>query len=139
MNVPKVNGVLETALYVANLEVSVSFYKKIFEFETLYSDHRFCALGIANKQALLLFLKGASVEGSSGPGGIIPPHDGEGDLHLAFSIAKNDLEPWRDRLHEHNIEIESEYIWERGGTSLYFRDPDHHALELATPGLWSIY
>ncbi|MGB8822056.1 MAG: glyoxalase, partial [Pseudolabrys sp.] len=23
--------------------------------------------------------------------------------------------------------------------SLYFRDPDGHLLELATPGLWSIY
>jgi hypothetical protein len=27
----------------------------------------------------------------------------------------------------------------RGGTSLYFRDPDDHFVELATPGLWSIY
>ncbi len=26
-----------------------------------------------------------------------------------------------------------------GGTSLYFRDPDGHLLELVTPGIWSIY
>ncbi|MDQ3753396.1 MAG: glyoxalase, partial [Acidobacteriota bacterium] len=31
------------------------------------------------------------------------------------------------------------YKWNRGGTSLYFRDPDNHLLELATPGLWAIY
>ncbi|MEP7038442.1 MAG: glyoxalase, partial [Acidobacteriota bacterium] len=35
--------------------------------------------------------------------------------------------------------IESKVKWERGGTSIYFRDPDKHLLELATPGLWTIY
>jgi catechol 2,3-dioxygenase-like lactoylglutathione lyase family enzyme len=29
--------------------------------------------------------------------------------------------------------------WPRGGESVYFRDPDDNLLELATPGLWSIY
>ena len=28
-------------------------------------------------------------------------------------------------------------VWEAGGRSLYFRDPDGHLLELATPGVWS--
>jgi catechol 2,3-dioxygenase-like lactoylglutathione lyase family enzyme len=27
----------------------------------------------------------------------------------------------------------------RGGHSIYFRDPDGHLLELATPGLWAGY
>jgi catechol 2,3-dioxygenase-like lactoylglutathione lyase family enzyme len=34
------------------------------------------------------------------------------------------------------IAIESRITWARGGTSLYFRDPDGHSLEVATPGLW---
>ena len=29
--------------------------------------------------------------------------------------------------------------WPRGGESVYFRDPDGHLLELATPGLWPGY
>ncbi len=139
MDVPRVDDVLETALYVTDLESSLSFYKKIFGFETLYSDDRFCALNVSSKRVLLLFLKGASDVARSSPGGVIPPHDGNGDLHLAFSIATVDLGQWKNWLHHNNIEIESEVKWERGGISLYFRDPDNHALELATPGLWSIY
>jgi catechol 2,3-dioxygenase-like lactoylglutathione lyase family enzyme len=32
--------------------------------------------------------------------------------------------------------VESRIHWARGGTSLYFRDPDGNSLEVATPGLW---
>ncbi|MFN0129142.1 MAG: hypothetical protein ACKV19_20930 [Verrucomicrobiales bacterium] len=35
-----------------------------------------------------------------------------------------------------NIPVESRIRWPGGATSLYFRDPDGHAVELATPGLW---
>ena len=139
MNRPRLNGLLETALYVSDLDVSIAFYKMVFGLETMVSNDRFCALSVSDKQVLLLFLKGGSVDASSGPGGIIPPHDGNGNLHLAFSIAKNELDPWKNWLYNNNIKIESEYFWERGGTSLYFRDPDNHLLEMATPGLWSIY
>ena len=38
-----------------------------------------------------------------------------------------------------NIAIEGRTTWKRGGESIYFRDPDGHLLELATPGLWAIY
>ncbi len=119
--------------------MSLSFYKKVFEFETLYSDERLCALSVSDKQVLLLFLKGASNVAMSGSGGTIPPHDGNGDLHLAFSIPTSDLEQWKNWLRDNDVETESEYKWTRGGTSLYFRDPDNHLLELVTPGLWSIY
>ena len=35
--------------------------------------------------------------------------------------------------------IEGRTVWSRGGHSIYFRDPDGHLVELATPGLWATY
>jgi len=43
------------------------------------------------------------------------------------------------RLAELGIAIESRVQWERGGSSIYFRDPDGRSVELATPGLWPCY
>ena len=136
---PEISGILETAVYVADLPTSVSFYEKVFRFPVMYSDHRLCALNASPRQVLLLFLKGGSTQDSNTAGGIVPAHDGGGQLHLAFAIAKDGLESWEGWLREAGIPIESTVHWAAGGTSLYFRDPDGHLLELATPGLWANY
>lgn len=67
------------------------------------------------------------------------PHDGEGELHLAFAIHAETLADWEAWLEENQIEIEEKRAWERGGHSLYFRDPDRHLIEIATPGVWPTY
>jgi catechol 2,3-dioxygenase-like lactoylglutathione lyase family enzyme len=58
---------------------------------------------------------------------------------MAFAIAKDTLPDWRICLSENNVPIESELVTDRGGTSVYFRDPDNHLIELATPGIWPTY
>lgn len=136
---PNVTGVLETSLYVEDLPRAIKFYKTIFNFETLFSDDRACALSVAGKQVLLLFKKGASLQPHQAWEGVIPPHDGAGNLHMAFSIAAAEFENWEKHLAQNNVAIESKVKWQEGGQSLYFRDPDNHAIELATPGTWSIY
>lgn len=136
---PKLNAVLETSLYVDDLKISFLFYQKIFEFEEIFSNDRLCALNVSDQQVLLLFLKEASAMPSQTQGGIVPGHDGNGQLHLAFSIAEAELGNWRKWLQQNQIKIESEVLWPAGGISLYFRDPDMNSLELATPGLWPIY
>jgi catechol 2,3-dioxygenase-like lactoylglutathione lyase family enzyme len=136
---PLVTGVLETSLYVADVAHSKRFYRTLFGFEVLLEDDRLSALAVDGKQVLLLFRKQGSINSVVIPGGVIPGHDGSGEQHMAFSIASSQLEGWRKRLQEQGIAIESTVRWPRGGESLYFRDPDNHLIELATPGVWSIY
>ena len=91
-----------------------------------------CALEAGNRRVLLLFKKGASRA-------ITAPHDGDGELHLALAVGADELPVWEAWLAENGIPVEEKTKWERGGQSIYFRDPDRHLLEIATPGLWSIY
>lgn len=136
---PQVRGVLETSLYVSDLERSRSFYTHLFGFQPLVQDERFCALDVIGHHVLLLFKKNETVEPLATPGGTIPPHDGAGQLHVAFAIGRDELDPWERRLRQDQIPVESRVSWPRGGRSIYFRDPDGHLLELATPGVWRIY
>lgn len=136
---PPINGILESALYVADLDRSIDFYRRIFGFDVLLQEDRMAGLNVAGQQVLLLFRVGGSTEPSPTPGGTIPPHDGRGTIHFAFAITKDTLDPWRHWLREQNVSIESEVQTERGGHSVYFRDPDNHLVEVATPGLWDVY
>ncbi len=139
---PTVNGVVETALYVDDLERAGQFYEEIFGFRPLLSDDRMRAYSIADKQVLLLFQKGGSTQPSPMHGGLIPPHDGQGNLHLAFAISPEELAAWEAHLQVKGIELESKVHCgddKPMGDSLYFRDPDGHLLELITPGCWPIY
>jgi catechol 2,3-dioxygenase-like lactoylglutathione lyase family enzyme len=135
----RVGGILETALYVADLPRSAEFYRRLFGFDTLLDTERQVALNVAGRDVLLLFLQGATDQPLAMPGGVIPPHNGSGQNHLAFSIAAGDVEPWKGRLASKGVAVESVVIWPGGATSLYFRDPDGHLVELITPGFWSIY
>jgi catechol 2,3-dioxygenase-like lactoylglutathione lyase family enzyme len=136
---PEVHGLLETSLYVADLARSAAFYQELFGLRPLARDERFCALEVAGRQVLLLFLQGASLTPIRTPGGTIGPHDARGRIHLAFAVAAADLAGWRERLADRGVTAESEVQWPRGGVSLYFRDPDGNLVELATPGIWAIY
>lgn len=130
---PHTEGILESSLYVTDVTRSARFYEKIFGFRVI-SDFggRGCAIEAGKRQVLLLFKKGASR-------GMQSSHDGDGELHLAFAIAASELAAWEAWLAENGLALEEKRTWELGGTSLYFRDPDRHLLEVVTPGVWSIY
>ena len=136
---PKLDRVLETALYVDDLERAARFYADVLGLHPLFADVRLRAFAVGGRSVLLLFRRGASLETTTMPGGTIPPHDGRGPLHVAFGIGSEELAAWEARLTAHEIAVEGRTDWPRGGHSIYFRDPDGHLLELATPGLWEIY
>ena len=130
---PKSDGILESSLYVSDLLRSIRFYQETFGFPVIREfGERGCALHAGPHQVLLLFKKGASRA-------ITSPHDGDGELHLAFAIPSAELGNWESWLQQRGISVEENRGWGSGGWSLYFRDPDRHLLELATPGTWSVY
>jgi len=130
---PKTDGILESSLYVDDVARSIRFYEEVMGFRVVNNfGKRGCAMEAGPHQVLLLFKKGASRAMQSA-------HDGDGELHVAFAIPTAELANWESWLASKGIAIEEKRSWELGGWSIYFRDPDRHLLELATPGTWPIY
>jgi catechol 2,3-dioxygenase-like lactoylglutathione lyase family enzyme len=105
----------------------------------LESGERLCVFSVAGKQVLLVFRSGGTLKLIATPGGMIPPHGATGQLHVAFGVSKEEFVAWEKHLIARGIAIESKVNWPKGGQSLYFRDPDNHLVELATPGIWEVY
>ena len=132
---PRVNGILETSLYVESAARSAEFYQRVFGFEVIDFDAerldgatRLCVMCAGDRDVLLLFKRGGSSK-----------TDATGSIHIAFGISRSELAAWKDWLAEQGIPIEGEKTWKYGGKALYFRDPDGNLLEVVTPGVWSIY
>lgn len=136
---PAVQRVVETALYVDDMQRAVAFYRDVLGLRPMGIGERLTPMDAGGSSVLLLFRRGATAAGLSFPGGHIPPHDGAGPLHVAFGIDVAELAAWERRLTGAGVEIESRVGWDRGGRSLYFRDPDGHSVELVTPGTWETY
>ena len=133
-----VRRVLETALDCDDLPKTAAFYTALLGVTPMLESERLVAIDAGEGTVLLLFQKGGAAALET-PGGVIPGHDSGGPGHLAFAIDAAALDAWESRLATLGIAIESRVRWERGGLSLYFRDPDKRSVELATPGLWPSY
>src|SRR5262249_8843010 len=136
---PKLDGILETAIHTTDMPRSRAFYEGVLELTPIHSDERLSAYVVAGRDVLLVFRKGPTAKTVTLPAAPFP------------AMVVTALCMWHSRLQKMNsiigrrISLSVELLskgrnnWERGGRSIYFRDPDGHLLELATPGLWSVY
>ncbi len=136
---PPIARVVETALYVDDMERAVAFYRDVLGLRVMSRGERLSSLDAGAGTVLLLFRRGATAQGLDFPGGRIPPHDGRGPAHFALGVSAADLEGWAAYLESVGVPVESRVRWSRGGRSLYFRDTEGHSVELVTPGTWETW
>ena len=121
----------ETCLYVRELERTRSFYEGKLGFAVIgevQGRHVFFRVG---SSVLLCFIAEAAKAAK-----LLPPHHGQGQLHVAFETEPENYEAWKQKIKKAEIPIEQEYEWGRGFCSFYFRDPDAHLLEVVMTGMW---
>jgi catechol 2,3-dioxygenase-like lactoylglutathione lyase family enzyme len=130
----KIKAVVETAIYVADLQATDTFYRTVLGLPVIGEEpgrHMFFQAGEAS--VLLAFLAEATLKGD-----LLPSHGATGPGHFALGIEAESFDAWRKLLHGHGVTIEKEVEWSRGGRSLYFRDPAGNSVELVTPGVWGL-
>jgi catechol 2,3-dioxygenase-like lactoylglutathione lyase family enzyme len=130
----KINAVIETAIYVDDLQATEAFYGTILGLRVMGKEpgrHVFLQVGEAS--VLLAFRAETTLKGD-----LLPPHGATGPGHFALGIEVEAFDAWRKLLQGHGVSIEKEVEWPRGGKSLYFRDPAGNSVELVTPGVWGL-
>lgn len=131
-------GILETVLYVSDLDEAETFYRDVLGLEPFTKTagrHLFFRCG---NQVLLLFNPAVTrlpPEAGKLP---VPAHGTIGSGHLCFRAGVDEISSWRTRLEANGVEIEADFEWPAGGRSIYFRDPSGNSLEFAEPRIWGL-
>jgi catechol 2,3-dioxygenase-like lactoylglutathione lyase family enzyme len=126
--------ILETCLYVDDLDVAADFYQRVLGLEKesrVEGRHIFFRCG----DAMFLVFNSKQTQQADG---IVPTHGALGPGHVAFAVERSELDHWREQLAAQHVPLEKEIRWPNGGHSIYFRDPAGNSVELATPQVWGI-
>ena len=128
--------ILETAIYVDDLDAAEAFYggtlglPRIGRVPGRHVFYR-CGAGV-----LLVFDPKATEVVDPKSVLPVPPHGARGPGHLCFAAEPLGLGAWRERLVAEGVEVEAEVTWPGGGRSFYFRDPAGNSLEVAEARIW---
>lgn len=131
-------GILETALYVDDLDRAEAFYGSVLGLDKISragNRHVFfrCGPGV-----LLIFNPAETVKPPPEGGLQVPPHGTHGPGHMCLRVPARGLDAWEDKLKAAGVVIESRMQWPSGARSFYFRDPAGNSLECAEASLWNI-
>lgn len=132
-------AILESALYVDDLEAAAAFYGGALGLEIITrveGRHVFfrCGDGV-----LLLFNAEATAIPPTPDARLpVPPHGARGPGHLCFAATAEEIDRWKAELSSQGIAIEADFEWPSGGRSIYFRDPSGNSLEFAEPRIWGL-
>jgi len=120
-----IRGVYEIAVRVKDLAKAEPFYREVLNRE----------VGIRDEKRNWLFLR------AGGDAGMVVLQEDKGEWplqHFAFTLDEADIERAAAILRERGVEVEGPVFHQwLSAASLYFSDPDGHALELlalVTPG-----
>jgi catechol 2,3-dioxygenase-like lactoylglutathione lyase family enzyme len=135
----QLRAILESALYVTDLDAAETFYRDILGLEriaSVESRHVFFRCG----QGVLLLFNAETTKEPPVPDAKlpVPPHGTVGQGHLCFAATADEIERWKAHLTAQGIAIEADFLWPSGGRSIYFRDPSGNSLEFAEPKIWNL-
>lgn len=127
----QIEQIKETSLYVKDLDQTKAFYHQLLGLPVIAfvrGRHIFFRTG---SNLLLCFLPEVTKEDQN-----LPPHHAQGEIHLAFEVAKGSYQKTKQAIINAGIKIEQEQWWHEDFYSFYFRDPDNHLLEVLPSGMW---
>ena len=131
-------GILETALYVDDLDTAEEFYRTVLGFELharVDGRHVFFRCG---NGMLLLFDPSETKAPPRDMNLPVPPHGARGQGHVCFRAGAEEIERWKTRLQDAGVAIEADFNWPNGARSIYFRDPSGNSIEFAEPSIWGL-
>jgi catechol 2,3-dioxygenase-like lactoylglutathione lyase family enzyme len=132
------SGVLETAVYVSDLEAARRFYGGVLGLPEIFSVPGRQVVFRCQQGVLLVFNPQHTKRKQMIVNrGAIPLHGARGAGHVAFRVARTEMDAWRQHFRAMGVSVESEVAWPNGAHSIYFRDPAGNSLELATPDMWT--
>ncbi len=135
----KPSAILESALYVTDLDAAEAFYRDVLGLEKIAkvdSRHVFFRCG---EGVLLLFNAEATRHAPPPDAKLpVPAHGTVGQGHLCFAATAEEIEDWKVVLTRRGIAVEADFEWPQGGRSIYFRDPSGNSIEFAEPRIWGL-
>lgn len=133
---PPLDRVLETAIYVDDLDAAEAFYAGVLGLPVaLKAPGRHVFFRCGATIVLAFRPEITSAQKAEGPLPV-PPHGASGPGHLCFAANAAALDLWAARLTAAGHAIEADFHWPNGARSIYVRDPAGNSVEFAEPALW---